>query len=313
MPDAVQLEASYAHCRRIARAAARNFYYAFRLLPRAKRDALCALYAFMRRADDISDLTGDGADKQRRLAAWREALERALAGEYDQSPVLPAFHHTVTQYAVPPRYLHDLISGTEMDLHVASYASFDQLRQYCYRVAGTVGLACLYVFGFRDPAAPDLAEKLGIAFQLTNILRDLPKDLAMGRLYLPQEDLARFGCRMDDLRGGAASPAFFELMRFEVERAWQFYEEGAELLPLVSEDSRAALWALMRIYSGILEKIERRGYDVFSTPPAGLSAAEKTWIVIRARLGWWPQDYASKERDRDRRRTGGTLLRRRAG
>lgn len=313
MPDGAQLEASYTHCRRITRAAARNFYYGFLLLPRAKRDALCALYSFMRQADDISDLVGEGADKQRRLGAWRRALERALAGEYDESPVLPAFHHTIAQYGIPPRYLHDLISGTEMDLRVTSYATFDQLRQYCYYVAGTVGLTCLYVFGFHDPAAPDLAEKLGIAFQLTNILRDLPRDFEMGRLYLPQEDLERFGCRRDDLGRGAVSPAFVELMRFETERAWQFYEEGAELLALVSEDSRAALWALMRIYSGILAKIERRGYDVFSAPSARLSAAEKTWIVIRARLGWWPQDYALKERDRDRRRPGGTLLRRRAG
>lgn len=312
MPDEQELCRSFAHCRRIARRAARNFYYGFLLLPSAKRDALCALYAFMRHADDISDSLGEGAGKQEALAGWRRALERALEGRYDGNPVLPAFHHTVTRYGIPPRYLHDLISGAEMDLTITSYATFDRLREYCYRVAGTVGLTCLYVFGFRDPRAPELAERLGIAFQLTNILRDLPRDLAMGRLYLPQEDLDRFGCPFEDLLQQKLTPAFVELMRFEAERAWSFYEDGAELLPLVSGDSQAALWALMRIYSGILRKIEERGYDVFSTP-AALSMAEKAWIVVRARMGWWPQEYVHEKGDRDRRGTGRALLGRRAG
>ena len=313
MPDAPQLAASYAHCSRVARGAARNFYYGFLLLPRAKRDALCAVYAFMRHADDISDSPGDATQKRERLAAWRAALDRALDGEYDRNPVWPAFHHTVARYAIPPRYFHDLISGTEMDLSVTSYATFDRLREYCYRVAGTVGLVCLHVFGFRDPRACDLAEKLGIAFQLTNILRDVPRDLAMGRVYLPEEDLERFRCREEDLAGGTVTPGVIELMRFEAQRAWEFYADGVELLSLVSADSRAALWALVRIYSGILEKIEARGYDVFSSPRIGLSPAEKTWIMVRAWLGWWPQDDALEERDRDRRGVGGALLRRRTG
>ncbi len=312
MPDATRLAASYAHCRRIARTEARNFYYGFLLLPPAKRDALCALYAFMRHVDDVSDSLG-GAEKPERLADWRARLDCALAGDYPANPIWPAFHHTVTRYGIPPRYFHDLISGAEMDLTVTSYATFDRLREYCYRVAGTVGLTCLYVFGFEDPRAPDLAEQLGIAFQLTNILRDLPRDLAMGRVYLPQEDLERFGCGREDLARQKLSPAFVELMRFEAERAWRFYAEGVELIALVSADSRPALWALARIYSRILEKIEARGYDVFFSPPAGLSRAEKIWILVRARLGWRPIDNALEERDRDRRRAGRSLLRRRAG
>ena len=189
---------SYAECRRVARASASNFYYAFFMLPQAKRDALCALYAFMRLVDDVSDTVGSAADKQRGLARWRAALDAAVAGDVSSHPILPAFADTIERFQIPPRYFHDLISGAEMDLTVGEYATFDRLREYCYRVAGTVGLTCLHVFGFDDPHAPDLAEKLGIAFQLTNILRDVPKDYEMGRVYLPLEDLAQFGVRPED-------------------------------------------------------------------------------------------------------------------
>jgi len=321
-PRPAPLAASHAECRRIARAAASNFYYAFYLLPRPKRQALCALYAFMRLVDDVSDDAGPPVEKQRALAAWRAAVDAARAGDTARHPVLPAFADTLARYAIPPRYFHDLISGAEMDLSVASYATFDRLREYCYRVAGTVGLTCLYVFGFRDPRAPDLAEKLGIAFQLTNILRDLPRDFQMGRVYLPQEDWERFGCRPENLeRFGAGEPArplqdvppaLAELLEFESERAWRFYEEGATLVSLINPESRAALWALVRTYSGLLRRIEARGYDVFSSR-VRLSAAEKAAILLRARLGWWSEKNALEERDRDRRRAGGALLGRRAG
>ncbi len=310
--DVAHVAASYAECRRIARAAASNFYYAFFLLPRPKRDALCALYALMRLVDDVSDTAGDVTEKHHALARWRATIDAALAGNTAAHAILPAFVDTVARYAIPPRYLHDLISGAEMDLSVASYATFDRLREYCYRVAGTVGLTCLYVFGFRDPRAPDLAEKLGIAFQLTNILRDLPRDFQMGRVYLPQEDWERFGCRPEDITRGRVTPELADLLSFEAERAWRFYEEGAALVPLVNPESRAALWALVRIYSSLLRKIEARGDDVFSSR-VQLSAAEKMGILLRARLGWWSEKNALEERDRDRRRAGGALLRRRAG
>ncbi len=196
------LAESYEECRRVARAAASNFYYAFFLLPRPKRDALCALYAFMRLVDDVSDTPGDLSAKQRGLAQWRRMVDAALTGDPNAHPILPAFRDTVERYHIPARYFHDLISGAEMDLTISSYATFDRLREYCYRVAGTVGLCCLQVFGYSDPKAPDLAEKLGIAFQLTNILRDLPRDFAAGRDYLPQEDWQRFGCRPAELAFG---------------------------------------------------------------------------------------------------------------
>ena len=215
--------ASYAECRRVARAAASNFYYAFYMLPRPKRDALCALYAFMRLVDDVSDApatesaaftrrplrprerccgkhTAAGYSEKAALARWRALLDHAVAGDTSAHPILPAFADTIRRYRIPPRYFHDLISGAEMDLTETRYATFERLREYCYRVAGTVGLTCLHVFGFDDPHAPELAERLGIAFQLTNILRDVGADLAMGRVYLPAEDLARFGCSVEELR-----------------------------------------------------------------------------------------------------------------
>ena len=303
---------SYAECRRVSREAASNFYYAFFMLPQSKRDALCALYAFMRLVDDVSDTVGSEADKQRGLANWRAALDAAVAGDVSSHPILPAFADTITRFHIPPRYFHDLISGAEMDLTVGDYPTFDRLREYCYRVAGTVGLTCLHVFGFDDPHAPDLAEKLGIAFQLTNILRDVPKDYEMGRVYLPQEDLAQFGVRAEQLAGGTFTPELRGLLEFEAARAWSFYREGVELIPRVHADSRAALWALVRIYSGLLRRIEARGYDVFSER-VRLSTPEKTGILLRARLGWYSQHNVLEERDRDRRRPGGTFLGRRAG
>jgi phytoene synthase len=315
MSDAREVAASYDYCRDVTRTAARNFFYGIRVLPAAKRDALCALYAFMRGADDIADeAAGSVAEKKRGLAELRAEMDRALAGEAGASKVWPAFRDTITRYNIPARYLHDLISGAEMDLTVSSYETFERLREYCYRVAGTVGLCCVHVFGFTDARATELAKRLGIAFQLTNILRDVAKDFEMGRVYLPQEDLDRFGCDIaEEIRRPARSKEFIELVEFETQRAWQYYAEGWQLLELVEPDSRAALWALARIYAGILEKIELRGFDVLTPPPARLSSAEKVWILARARLGWQDLNYVPRIRERDRRRAGGAVRGRRAG
>ncbi|MGB6431018.1 MAG: presqualene diphosphate synthase HpnD, partial [Candidatus Acidiferrales bacterium] len=310
--DLREIARSYADCREVARAASSNFYYAFYLLPRHKRDALCALYAFMRLVDDVSDTPGDLAAKRAGLARWRAALDAAVAGDPSAHPVLPALADTLERFQIPPRYFHDLISGAEMDLTVGAYATFDRLREYCYRVAGTVGLTCLHVFGFTDPRAPDRAESLGIAFQLTNILRDVRSDLESGRVYLPQEDLDRFGVSTGELIGETITPGLRALMEFEVARAWSFYREGEPLVRLVDRDSRAALWALVRTYSSLLARIEARGFDVFSTRTR-LTTAEKAGILVRARFGWFSQQNVLEERDRDRRRPGGTFRGRRAG
>jgi squalene synthase HpnC len=306
-----EIAASYAECARIARESRSSFYLAFFGLRREKRNALCALYAFMRLVDNVSDEPGGLDSKRHGLALWRAKLDEAIAGRTSGSAILPALADTITRFEIPSRYFHDLILGAEMDLTVSSYATFDQLSEYCYRVAGTVGLTCLHVFGFRDPKAPDLAERLGLAFQLTNIIRDVRGDYGMGRVYLPQEDLERFGVSDPQLSGPLASQ-IRELLEFEADRAWHFYREGAPLLDRVDADSRATLWALIRTYSSLLERIEERGFDVFSTR-ISLSSAEKIQYLLTAGMsGWWKKDALAK-RSSDRRRSGRTVLRRRAG
>ncbi len=310
-PKARAIDASYAECNRIARASRSSFYLAFFGLRKEKRNALCALYAFMRLVDNVSDEPGDIESKRLGLARWRALLDEASSGRTEGHAILPALADTITRFEVPTRYFHDLILGAEMDLTVASYATFDRLSEYCYRVAGTVGLTCLRVFGFRDPRAPDLAERLGLAFQLTNIIRDVQADHEMGRVYLPLEDLARFGIREQDLRG-PLTPAIRDLLAFSADRAWRFYEEGTPLVAQVDPDSRATLWALIRTYSTLLARIEERGFDVFSSR-VSLSSAEKIQFLLTAGMtGWWKRDALAK-RSGDRRRAGGLGLRRRAG
>ncbi|MGC2422061.1 MAG: squalene synthase HpnC [Candidatus Acidiferrales bacterium] len=309
--EAENTSASYAECHRIARAAHSSFFLAFYGLRKEKRNALCALYAFMRLVDNVSDESGALESKRRGLARWRAMLDEAIAGNTGGHAILPALADTIARFDIPTRYFHDLILGAEMDLTVASYATFDRLSEYCYRVAGTVGLTCLHVFGFRDPRAPDLAERLGLAFQLTNIIRDVRTDFEMGRVYIPAEDLARFGVRTDDLRR-PLTPALANLLEFEAERAWRFYEEGAPLVRQVDADSRATLGALIRTYSSLLARIEERGFDVFG-PRVSLSRAEKVQCLLAAGIaGWWKKDALAK-RCGDRRRSGGPGLRRRAG
>ncbi len=324
----VVIDDSYAECHRIARASRSNFYHAFFLLPKTKRDGLAALYAFMRLVDDVADEGADLAAKQRGLAKWRAALDQAITGQeqlFDgnaavASPsvldgaaeVLPALVDTMHRYRMPARYLHDLISGAEMDLTVQRYPTFDRLREYCYRVAGTVGLTCTHVFGFSDARALDLAEKLGLAFQLTNIIRDVHEDYKLGRVYLPEEDLQRYGVSPQDFARGEASLGTRELLRFESERAWQLYEEGSALLGLIDPDSRGALWLLVHTYSALLGRIELLDFAVFGER-IRLSKAEKMMFIAKARFGRHTEENILEKRDRDRRRAGGAGSRRRAG
>jgi len=306
-----EISVSYVECARIARESRSSFYLAFFGLRKEKRNALCALYAFMRLVDNVSDEPGDLDSKREGLARWRRMLDDAIAGRTSANPILPALADTMARFEIPSRYFHDLILGAEMDLTVSSYATFDRLSEYCYRVAGTVGLTCLHVFGFRDPKAPDLAERLGLAFQLTNIIRDVRTDFEMGRVYLPQEDLERFGITQSQL-SGPLTQQLQELLEFESERAWHFYREGASLVDRVDADSRATLWALIRTYSSLLARIEECNFDVFSSR-VSLSSAEKIQYLLTAGMtGWWKKDALAK-RSSDRRRTGRAFLRRRAG
>jgi len=315
MAELQALRASYVECNRIARSAKSSFYLAFFGLPREKRNALFALYAFMRLIDNVSDELGDLGVKRRGLARWRKMLDDAISGDTSGHAILPALADSIARFKIPTRYFHDLILGAEMDLAVMSYATFDQLSEYCYRVAGTVGLTCLHVFGFRDPRNPDLAERLGLAFQLTNIIRDVKADLEMRRVYLPQEDLKRFGCTKGDLEG-PLTQAVQALLEFEAERAWRFYEEGVALVGQIDADSRATLWALVRTYSTLLARMEERHFDVFASR-VSLSSAEKVQYLLAAGLavkkaGWWKGDALAK-RPGNRRRPGGPVLRHRAG
>src|SRR5712671_8147191 len=311
---------SYEECHRIARSSHSNFYYAFFLLPRKRRDGLAALYAFMRLVDDVADEGDDISAKQRGLAKWRAALDDAVntsnransSASHGAARILPALVDTMRRYQMPARYLHDLISGAEMDLTVNSYATFDRLREYCYRVAGTVGLTCTHVFGFRDARALDLAEKLGLAFQLTNIIRDVHEDYKLGRVYLPEEDLQRYGVSPEDFGRSEATLGVRELLRFESERAWQLYEEGSALLGLINADSRGALWLLVHTYSALLGRIEAVDFAVFGER-IRLSKAEKMMFIAKARFGRHTEENILEKRDRDRRRAGGTGSRRRAG
>jgi squalene synthase HpnC len=327
--SSANLRASYEECHRIARSSHSNFYYAFFLLPKPKRDALAALYAFMRLVDDVSDEDQGLLAKQRGLAKWRAAFDEAVTGHsqvfdgtaamplpseasYGEAEVLPALVDTMRRYKMPARYLHDLISGAEMDLTVQTYPTFDRLREYCYRVAGTVGLTCTHVFGFGDARALDLAEKLGLAFQLTNIIRDVHEDYKLGRIYLPEEDLHRYGVSPEDFGRNEVTLGVRELLRFEAERAWQLYEEGSDLLGLIDADGRGALWLLVHTYSALLGRIEFLDFAVFGER-IRLTKAEKMMFIAKARFGRHTEENILEKRDRDRRRAGGTGSRRRAG
>jgi squalene synthase HpnC len=324
-----EITKSYEECHRIARESHSNFYPAFFLLPKAKRDGIVALYAFMRLIDDVSDEGADLAAKQRGLAKWRGALDKAISGDWQESEgntvrkplaedlkgaleVLPALVDTIQRYKMPTRYLHDLISGAEMDLTETAYSSFDRLREYCYRVAGTVGLTCTHIFGFRDPRALDLSEKLGLAFQLTNIIRDVREDYSIGRIYLPEEDLQRYGVAKEDLGRNESTLGVRELLRFEADRAWSCYEEGKKLLGLIDEDSRSTLWLLVNTYSSLLARIESVDFAVFGER-VRLSKAEKMMLIAKARFGRHTEENILAKRDRDRRGTGGAVGGRRAG
>ncbi len=281
MTSLISLEASQAHCRNVARTRAKNFYYSFVLLSSEKKNAMCAMYAFMRYCDDLSDEPGATRTAMDR---WREALTEALAGRPDSDPVWPAFLDAVTRYQIPHEYFYDMIEGVASDLEVQIVHTFSELYQYCYRVASVVGLTTIHIFGFDSATALPLAEKCGIAFQLTNILRDVREDTSLGRLYIPSEDLERFGVSPEDLKQSRRTEAFDHLMEFEIARARNYYMESAPLIELIHEDSRASLRALIAIYHGLLDRIAESPSDVL-VRRISLPTTEKIWIVLRSALG----------------------------
>ena len=302
VPTHSQLAMAYSVCSGVARSSARNFYYAFLVLPKPKRQALCAVYAFMRRCDDLSDDPSlPPRERRARLEAWLEAFHHAQAGEPTDDAILLALTDSQRRYQIPAELLDQLAFGTLMDVPdsapegpsqetgsdssslVVQYRSFKDLYLYCYHVASVVGLVCIKIFGYRDPNAEHLAERCGIAFQLTNIIRDVKEDAGMGRVYIPLEDLQKFELMPADLQGTPDRARLRSLLAMEADRAREFYKSGHELIPLVSEDSQPALWVLVTIYQRLLEKIAQKQYDVFAGR-VRLSTREKLSVLVKGFL-----------------------------
>jgi phytoene synthase len=265
--SALSAEHSFRVCHAITAAANSSFPIAFRLLSPARRRAMDALYAYMRVTDDLADEPALPGEKVQKLAAWRAGLTAALAGGFTH-PVHPALVDTVRRYGIPARFLFDAIDGMETDAGPVRMATFADLYPYCYRVASAVGLACVRIWGTRpgvtDAGTDPPAEAAGIAFQLTNILRDLGEDHARDRVYLPADELARFDCPPERWRDPAFADRFADLMRFQVARARDYYRRGAALAPLLSPDGRAIFHVMCGAYGRLLDEIENRGYDVFA-------------------------------------------------
>ena len=274
------LTAAYDHCQALTKREARNFYYGFMLLPGGQRRAIYAAYAFARECDDIVDAGLPTEEASLRLAAYRESLDRCLQGR-PQGEVLVALRDAIERYRIPHEYFYWLIEGVETDLTVRRYASFEELKRYCYLVASVVGLISISIFGHRGgDEARRRAADLGIALQLTNILRDVQEDLQRDRIYLPLEELARFGYAEDDLREGVVNDAFRRLMAFQTERAREYFESGRRLLPYLSRRARACVGVMASIYSTILGDIRREPETVLERR-VSLSAGQKLALAGR--------------------------------
>jgi phytoene synthase len=290
---------AYLFCREVARREAQNFYWAFRVLPRPKSDAMCAVYAFMRRADDISDDESKTIEARRLemtawLQAWRESRKalRAALGDAPEDLVFIALGDTQRRFGIPDALLEELVAGTTMDLEphaagigdVQTFATFEDLYRYCYLVASVVGLVCIRIFGYTDVRAEQLAEETGVAFQLTNILRDVKEDVERGRVYLPVDLMDEFGERVEELRELAGGRAMTERERGMLAtlaiRAEKYYLAGKKLIPLLDRDSRAAMWVLVTIYHRLLSRIADRRMEVFRER-VSLSKGEKVAILAR--------------------------------
>ena len=277
-----ELTEAYEECRLITRREAKNFHYAFITLPPRKRRAIYAAYAFCRICDDAADEENPPEAKLQTLQDVRSDLSRAYAG-HSGSPVYLALVDAASTYDIPEQYFQHVISGVEMDLTKTRYQDFDELYAYCYNVACVVGLVCLQVFGYSSEKAKEYAVDLGLAMQLTNILRDVKEDLDLGRVYIPQDEMDRFGYSVADLEAGNTNGSFINLMAFEAERARHHFREGFKLMPLLSPRSRGCPAVLGQVYRHILDKIEARRFDIFGDK-VKLSTREKclvtahTWI-----------------------------------
>jgi 15-cis-phytoene synthase len=281
------LEADYARCADITRRSSSNFYYAFMLLPAERRRALHAVYAFCRFIDDIAD-DDSMHDAPSLLSRWRDELDRVYGGAPTRA-ISRALADSARHFNIPRRYFEEIIAGVEMDLTRKRYQNFEDLRLYCYRVASVVGLICIEIFGYTNPAACVYAERLGIAFQITNFLRDVKEDAGRNRIYLPLDDLARFDVTEEEILHGVYSPNFVHLMEFEAARAHDFYREAEAALPDEDRSSLLTAEAMRLIYGALLERIERSNYRVLDRRHS-LPAPLKLYLVGRA---WASGRFAS--------------------
>ena len=273
-----ELPSSYEDCRLYTRHHAKSFYFSSFMLPREKRKAAYAVYAFCRYADDVIDHAEKPLDRAETVGQLHGLLDRLYADEHTPFHRLHAFSETVRRYEIPKSYFIDLLDGVTSDLEKTRYDSFAELYDYCYKVAGVVGLIMSRIFGFSHPVALCHAEDLGTAMQLTNILRDIREDAAMGRIYLPQQELHNFSYGEDQIRSGVMNDNFRALMQFQVERARMYYRRSADGIGLLTDDgSRKAVALMNRIYSGILDEIERSDYDVYARRHR-VHLGKKLWI-----------------------------------
>lgn len=300
-----EVAGSFRHCRELTRKTARNFWFSFLTLPRAKRDAMCAIYAWMRHLDDLADDAPSPQAARDALNEWRRQTHEALAARgmkfqvsklpstsaladtaisNQQSAIAnslwPAFAETVGSHNIPPAHFDEIVEGALMDQELTRYATFDELYRYCYRVASVVGLVSLRVLGYQRSAAEKPGEWLGIAFQLTNILRDVREDAARGRIYLPLDELARHGVPESDLLEGRWSPGLHAFLLEFGDRAEEYYVKARPVFDLVRPDARPTLLIMEEIYHGILHRIRAMDYRVLDAR-ARVSTPRKLWIVLK--------------------------------
>jgi phytoene synthase len=279
-------EAALRYCRDLTRRRARNFYYGLKLLPEPQRSALYTIYAWMRRADDLADDARDGADAARaRIDALRRDTMGALAGApAGRDAVLVGLREVAARFPLDPAHFNAMLEGQLEDLEGRRYETFEALREYCYRVAATVGLICINVWGYDDPRAPRLAVERGIAFQLTNIVRDFVEDYDAGRVYLPAEDFARHGIAPDDLRRFAPAETCRRFLLEQIERAEAHYRRSEALDGMIAPACRPTLWAMTTIYHRLLARMRRDPEQVVRGPRVRLTALNKGTIAIQARF-----------------------------
>ncbi|HEB98167.1 MAG TPA: squalene synthase HpnD [Thiotrichales bacterium] len=267
------------YCQQQAAAAGSSFYYSFRFLPPDKRRAITALYAFCRAVDDVVDECTEPAVARAKLDWWREEIERCFEGR-PQHPITRALRPQLDRYNLPQEYFLEIIDGMAMDLDHHRYADFSELALYCYRAAGVVGLLSAEIFGYRNRRTLKYAEQLGTALQLTNIIRDVREDAARGRIYLPQDELARFGVDPRDLLAFHATPAFRKLMAFQADRARSYYDRALETLPEEDRYRHRSGLIMAAIYRATLDEIERDGFRVLEHR-VSLTPLRKLWIAWR--------------------------------